>query len=74
MAELEREIPHYRARLSVKPGLTGWAQVNLGYGASLDEMRQKLELDLYYVRHQSLWLDVLIILRTVGVVAAFRGR
>ncbi len=72
--ELEREIPHYRARLSVKPGLTGWAQVNFGYGATINEMRQKLELDLYYVRHKSFWLDLLIILRTIGVVAAFRGR
>jgi exopolysaccharide biosynthesis polyprenyl glycosylphosphotransferase len=74
VADLEREIPHYRARLSVKPGLTGWAQVNLGYGATIDDMRQKLEFDLYYVRHKSFWLDLLIILRTIGVIAAFRGR
>jgi exopolysaccharide biosynthesis polyprenyl glycosylphosphotransferase len=71
--QLEREIPFYRMRLAVKPGLTGWAQINQPYANSVAEALRKLEFDLYYVKNQSLLLDVLIILRTLGVVATFRG-
>ena len=73
-AELERQIPYYRCRLSVKPGLTGWAQVRYRYGNSVEDARIKLEYDLYYIKHQSLLLDLSIILRTIGVVLAFRGQ
>jgi exopolysaccharide biosynthesis polyprenyl glycosylphosphotransferase len=74
IALLEREIPFYRMRLTVKPGLTGWAQINFRYGDSVRDALSKLEYDLYYVKNQSLLLDVLIILRTIGVVVGLRGR
>jgi exopolysaccharide biosynthesis polyprenyl glycosylphosphotransferase len=70
---LSREIPFYRARHAVKPGLTGWAQVRFGYGNSLEDARIKLEYDLYYVRHADFYLDTLILLKTVGVVVRFQG-
>ncbi len=66
--ELERHIPFYRARLLVKPGISGWAQVNYGKGASVEGSAEKLEYDLYYIKHRSLWLDLWIILRTIGNV------
>ena len=73
IATLEKEIPFYRARLSVQPGITGWAQVNYGYGATVAGAAVKLQWDLYYIKHQSLWLDWLILVRTVGVVLGFTG-
>jgi lipopolysaccharide/colanic/teichoic acid biosynthesis glycosyltransferase len=72
--ELARRIPFYATRHAVKPGLTGWAQIKQGYGASVDDARIKLEYDLYYVRRQSLLLDALIVLRTIGIVLRLRGR
>ncbi|MBC8507188.1 MAG: exopolysaccharide biosynthesis polyprenyl glycosylphosphotransferase [Anaerolineales bacterium] len=60
----QRRIPFYRARLLVKPGITGWAQVNYGYASNLAETMMKLEYDLYYIKHRNLLLDVLILLRT----------
>ena len=71
---LQEAIPFYRARLMVPPGLTGWAQVNLPYGDSVDAARLKLEYDLYYVKHRSLLFDLAILLRTVGTVLGFRGQ
>ena len=73
MSELERKIPFYRARLLVKPGVTGWAQVSYGKGASVEGSAEKLEFDLYYIKHRSLWMDLRIVLRTVGAVFGFRG-
>ncbi len=70
---LERQIPFYRARLLVKPGITGWAQINHGYVADLEGTVRKLEYDLYYIKHRSIPLDLLIILRTVAAVLGFRG-
>jgi sugar transferase (PEP-CTERM system associated) len=72
--ELERRIPFYRARLSVKPGVTGWAQVRYTYGASVEETLEKLQYDLYYVKNLSLFLDLLILISTVQVVIFGRGR
>jgi exopolysaccharide biosynthesis polyprenyl glycosylphosphotransferase len=69
--ELEARIPYYGWRHFVRPGLTGWAQVNLPYGSSLDDARRKLEYDLYYIRHYSLLTDLLIVLRTTA--ACLRG-
>lgn len=66
--ELEREIPYYSYRHLVKPGLTGWAQVNYPYGASVEDAVHKLEYDLYYIKNASFFLDLQIILRTVRVV------
>ncbi len=71
---LEQEIPWYRARLIVQPGLTGWAQVNQGYGDSVAASLVKLEYDLYYIRHRSVWFDLAILLRTVWRMAGFKGR
>lgn len=71
---LGNEIPHYRARLSVRPGITGWAQVMDGYAASVDDSRRKLEYDLYYVKHQSVVLDLQIALKTPMVMVGLRGQ
>lgn len=65
---LEEKIPYYGMRHSVRPGITGWAQINYPYGASLEDTVHKLESDLYYVKNMSLLLDIRIILRTIGVV------
>ncbi|MCU0507591.1 MAG: sugar transferase [Anaerolineae bacterium] len=74
VGQLSEEIPVYRARHAVRPGITGWAQVHYGYGNSVEDSRIKLEYDLYYVRHFGLYLDLLILLRTVMVVVQFKGR
>ncbi len=71
--ELSRVIPHYEDRACVKPGITGWAQVNYPYGASVEDARMKLSYDLYYVRHRSLFLDLLILIATVRVVLLQEG-
>jgi exopolysaccharide biosynthesis polyprenyl glycosylphosphotransferase len=73
-ARLEREIPFYNLRHLAKPGLTGWAQINHPYGASVDDARAKLEFDVWYVKNSTVLLDLLIILRTVMVVVGLRGR
>lgn len=72
--EYQKQIPFYRARLLVKPGLTGWAQINYGYVASVTETVVKLEYDLYYIKHRTLAMDVSIILRTIGTVLRRTGR
>ena len=66
--ELANEIPFYNERHVVKPGITGWAQLNYPYGASIDDARQKLEYDLYYVKNYSPFLDLLILIQTVRVI------
>ena len=71
---LQKNIPFYRARLLVKPGITGWAQLNYGYVATVKDTMVKLEYDLYYIKHRSLWLDILILLRTPWTIFGFRGR
>jgi sugar transferase (PEP-CTERM system associated) len=71
--ELSKEIPFYPLRLTVKPGLTGWAQVNHHYGASVEDAIEKLRFDLYYIKHMSPLFDLNIILRTVGVVLFGKG-
>lgn len=71
---LSAQIPWYRARLLVPPGLTGWAQVNQGYSDSVEAARVKLEFDLYYIRHQSFWFDLAIVLRTAWRSLGLRGR
>jgi len=74
IAEFQKQIPFYRARLLVKPGMTGWAQVNYSYYATVEEMAIKLEYDLYYIKHRDMILDMLILLRTFTQVFTFRGR
>lgn len=72
--QYQKYVPFYRARLLVKPGITGWAQVNYGYAATIDETITKLEYDLYYIEHRSLLLDLVILLRTPSTMFGFRGR
>lgn len=72
--QLELSIPYYRERLSVKPGLTGWAQVSYGYGASEDDAKEKLNYDLFYIKNMSIWMDILIVLRTIKIVIFGKGR
>jgi lipopolysaccharide/colanic/teichoic acid biosynthesis glycosyltransferase len=71
---LQREVDFYSTRLTVRPGLTGWAQVNHGYGAGSDGARVKLSYDLYYVKRQSVSLDLLIAARTLLAVLSLGGR
>ena len=66
--DLETKLPYFAERHMVKPGLTGWAQINYPYGASIDDSRQKLEYDLYYAKNYSPFLDLLILLQTIRVV------
>ena len=70
----EKQVPFYRARLLVKPGITGWAQVNYGYTSTIEETMVKLEYDLYYIIHRNFFLDLLILLRTPATVWGLRGR
>jgi lipopolysaccharide/colanic/teichoic acid biosynthesis glycosyltransferase len=71
--KFQKELPFYRARLLVRPGLTGWAQINQRYATTTEDTGVKLEYDLYYIKHRNLMLDMTIILRTVGAVIGFKG-
>lgn len=73
VAELEKQIPFYRARLLARPGVSGWAQVNYGKGSSVEGSAEKLEFDLYYIKHRGLWMDVWIILRSIGSIFGLKG-
>ena len=73
VANLEDEIPYYAERHMVKPGITGWAQINYPYGASIDDARHKLEYDLYYAKNYTPFLDLLILLQTLRVVLWHEG-
>ena len=70
----KREIPDYEMRLRVRPGLSGWAQVNMENRAFANEAREKLKYDLYYIEHRSLWLDFKIALKTFRIVSKRMGR
>jgi len=74
VAEYEREIPSYNYRHMVKPGITGWAQVNYRYGTGVQDTLRKLEYDLYYIRNYSLMLDASIVLKTIHVMLLRKGR
>ncbi len=74
VAELAEEIPFYRVRHAVKPGMAGWGLVKQGYGASKEDAMLKLQYDLYYIKHQSLWMDLVILLKTVADTLTFGGR
>jgi lipopolysaccharide/colanic/teichoic acid biosynthesis glycosyltransferase len=73
VAQLKESIRFYDVRHSVKPGLTGWAQVRYSYGASVEDASRKLQFDLYYVKNHSLFLDLLILVETVRVVLFREG-
>ena len=71
--QLQQQIPYYNERFSVKPGLTGWAQVSYGYGASVEDAVEKLNYDLFYIKNMSIWMDLMIILRTIKIVLFGKG-
>jgi sugar transferase (PEP-CTERM system associated) len=73
VADLEEHLPYYAERHMVKPGITGWAQINYPYGASIEDSRNKLEYDLYYAKNYTPFLDLLIILQTLRVVLWSEG-
>ena len=73
VAQLREQIPYYDLRHTVKPGLTGWAQVRYAYGASLEDARKKHQFDLYYVKNNSLLLDLQVLIETVSVVLFREG-
>ena len=72
--ELIKEIPYYSHRLQVKPGITGWAQINKGYDRSMDDVYTKIKNDLYYIENRSLFLDIKILLLTVWTMIMGRGQ
>ena len=70
---LTRQVPYYAVRQSVKPGVTGWAQVRYHYGSTVEESAEKLQYDLYYVKNHTLFLDLVVLFETVGVVLLAKG-
>jgi lipopolysaccharide/colanic/teichoic acid biosynthesis glycosyltransferase len=74
VAQLKDQIPFYDIRHSVKPGVTGWAQVRYHYGATFEDARRKHQFDLYYVKNNSLLLDLQILIETVSVVMFREGQ
>jgi len=70
---LEEQIPFYSQRHAVRPGISGWAQVKYEYGGSVEETRTKLEYDLFYVKHMSVFLDLAIMFETAKVMLSGRG-
>lgn len=74
VAMLVEEIPFYQARHAVRPGVTGWAQVRYRYGCNLQDSLVKLEYDLYYIRHQGLYLELSILVKTLAVMLGLKGR
>ena len=71
--QLTEQIPYFAVRHSVKPGVTGWAQVRYAYGATVEDAQNKLQYDLYYVKNNSLFLDLLVLFETIGVVLTGKG-
>lgn len=72
--ELEKQIPHYSMRHLIKPGLSGWAQINFPYGASVEDAMEKLQYDLFYIKNRSLLLEISIILKTIMIILSHSGR
>ena len=74
VSDLVEKVPFYQARHAVRPGITGWAQVRYGYGSSVEDALIKLQYDLYYIKHQNLYLEMSILVKTAAVMLGFRGR
>ena len=72
--EIAEVMPFYETRHVIKPGLTGWAQVNYSYGETIDDSLIKLQYDLYYIKHRSLFLDFNIIFKTLSTILFYRGQ
>ena len=73
VADLEEQLPYFAERHMVKPGITGWAQINYPYGASIEDTLRKLEYDLFYLKNLSILFDLAIIIRTVRIVLKGEG-
>jgi lipopolysaccharide/colanic/teichoic acid biosynthesis glycosyltransferase len=73
VSQLAKEVPYYEQRHLIAPGLTGWAQIKYPYGASIEDARQKLQYDLYYIKNQSLVLDAIILFETIKIILFGRG-
>ena len=71
--KLERELPYYGVRFTIKPGITGWAQVCYNYGSTVEDAIEKLNYELFYIKNMSFWMDVMIILRTIKIVLSGIG-
>ena len=71
--QLEKAIPFYALRMHAKPGITGWAQINYQYGDTFEDAKEKLKFELYYMKHRSMWLDLVIIFQTIKVAVKGRG-
>ena len=71
--EIAAVMPFYETRHVIKPGLTGWAQVNYSYGETIDDSLIKLQYDLYYIKHRSLFLDFNIMFKTLSTILFYRG-
>ena len=72
--EIAEVMPFYETRHVIKPGLTGWAQVNYSYGETINDSLIKLQYDLYYIKHRSIFLDINIIFKTISTVLFYRGQ
>jgi lipopolysaccharide/colanic/teichoic acid biosynthesis glycosyltransferase len=70
---MAEHIPYYTIRNTVRPGITGWAQIKQGYAVSQEEVTEKMRYDLYYIKHMSLWLDLRILLDTLKIILSHRG-
>tara|TARA_B100000212_G_C27102758_1_gene417110 strand:- start:48 stop:635 length:588 start_codon:yes stop_codon:yes gene_type:complete len=71
--ELSTHIPQYNSRYLIRPGLSGWAQVNFPYGSSIEDSKKKFSYDIYYLKNYSIWLDFLILFKTIKIVFLKRG-
>jgi lipopolysaccharide/colanic/teichoic acid biosynthesis glycosyltransferase len=74
VTELAKIIPFYETRHIIKPGLTGWAQIQCRYGSSVEDSLIKLQYDLFYIKHRSIFLDINIIVKTVSTILYYRGQ
>jgi lipopolysaccharide/colanic/teichoic acid biosynthesis glycosyltransferase len=72
--EIAEVMPFYETRHVIKPGLTGWAQVNYSYGETIEDSLIKLQYDLYYIKHRSIFLDINIVIKTISTVLFYRGQ
>ena len=72
--KLEKEYPLYSRRLKIRPGITGWAQIKHSYDERIEDVREKLKYDFYYIENVDIWLDIKILLTTIGVIVSGKGR
>src|ERR1700681_3020242 len=70
---LSREIPYYQLRHTIRPGITGWAQIRFQYGSSVEDAKEKLRYDLFYIKNMSIGLDLLVFFETIKVILCSRG-